>query len=86
MAEDAVAHSEATEAEAHTGHPTPYTYFKVAMTLAAITAAEVAVFYVDALGHGIIPVLVVLSVAKFALVALFVADTDDPGGRGVEEV
>jgi len=71
MAEDAVAHSGATEAETHAGHPTPYTYFKVAMTLAAITAAEVAVFYVDALGHGIIPVLVVLSVAKFALVALF---------------
>ena len=71
MAEDAVAHSGATESEVHTGHPTPFTYFKVAMTLVAITAAEVAVFYVEALGHGIIPVLVVLSVAKFALVALF---------------
>ena len=55
----------------HTGHPTPLTYFKVAMTLSIITAAEVAVFYVEGLGHGIIPVLVVLSAAKFALVAMF---------------
>jgi cytochrome c oxidase subunit 4 len=55
----------------HTGHPTPFTYFKVAMTLAAITAAEVGVFYIEDLGHGIIPILVVLSGVKFALVAMF---------------
>jgi caa(3)-type oxidase subunit IV len=55
----------------HTGHPTPRTYFKVAMTLVVITAAEVGVFYIEALGKGIIPILVVLSTAKFALVAMF---------------
>ena len=55
----------------HTGHPTPLTYFKVAMILLAITAAEVGVFYVEDLGKGIIPVLVVLSSAKFVLVAMF---------------
>ena len=53
------------------GHPTPLTYFKVAMILSAITAVEVAIFYVEDLGHGIIPILVVLSAAKFALVAMF---------------
>ena len=55
----------------HTGHPTPLTYFKVAMILVTITAIEVGVFYIEALGHGIIPVLAVLSTAKFALVAMF---------------
>ena len=58
-------------AGAPTGHPTPLTYVKVAMTLAAITTIEVAVFYVNWLGYGIIPVLTILSVAKFALVAMF---------------
>lgn len=56
---------------AHTGHPTPLTYFKVALTLSAITAAEVAVFYVEGLGHGIIPVLIIMSSVKFGLVAMF---------------
>ena len=54
-----------------TGHPTASTYFKIALILAAITAGEVVVFYIEGLGHGIIPVLVVLSGAKFALVAMF---------------
>ena len=57
--------------EVHTGHPTPATYFKVAMTLTVITAIEVAIFYVTWLRHGIIPILVVLSGVKFALVAMF---------------
>ena len=55
----------------HTGHPTPATYFKVAMTLVVITAIEVGIFYVEDLGIGIIPILTVLSAAKFALVAMF---------------
>ncbi len=69
MAEDT--HTQEGASEVHTGHPTPLTYFKVAMILSAITAAEVAVFYVEDLGHGIIPLLVVMSAAKFALVAMF---------------
>ena len=56
---------------AHTGHPTPLVYFKVAMILSAITAVEVGVFYIESLGKGIIPVLAILSVIKFALVAMF---------------
>lgn len=56
---------------AHTGHPTPLTYFKVAMVLVAITAAEVAIFYANWLSYGIIPILVILSVVKFMLVAMF---------------
>ena len=53
------------------GHPTPMTYFKVAITLSVITAIEVAIFYATWLGHGIIPILVVLSTVKFALVVMF---------------
>ena len=64
-------HQETSPGAVHTGHPTPLTYFKVAVTLSTITAAEVAIFYLDVLGHAIIPVLVVLSSAKFALVAMF---------------
>ena len=55
----------------HTGHPTPLTYFKIAMTLSVITAIEVGIFYLEGLGHWIIPILVILSGAKFALVVMF---------------
>ena len=63
--------TEAQGAAVDTGHPTPFTYFKVAMTLSIITADEVGIFYIENLGKGIIPILVVLSAAKFALVAMF---------------
>lgn len=62
---------ESAVGSAHTGHPTPITYFKVAMVLSFITAVEVGVFYLNWLGHGIIPVLVILSAIKFVLVAMF---------------
>ena len=52
-------------------HPKPLTYVIVAMTLAIITAIEVAIFYATGIGHAIIPVLVVLSAGMFALVAMF---------------
>ena len=57
--------------DVHTGHPTPLTYFKVAMALSAITGIEVAIFYVTWLGYGIIPVLAILSGVKLAMVAMF---------------
>ena len=52
-------------------HPSPMTYFAVAMILSVITAIEVIVFYFTWLGKGIIPILAILSGAKFALVAMF---------------
>ena len=54
-----------------TAHPTPKTYFIVAMILSLITAIEVGVFYLTWLGYGIIPVLAILSIAKFAMVTMF---------------
>ena len=59
------------EHDVHTGHPTPLTYFKVAMALVVITAFEVLLFLMNWLGHWIIPVLTILSVGKFALVVMF---------------
>ncbi len=55
----------------HTGHPTPATYFKVAMALAILTAVEVGIFYVTQIGYAIIPVLAILSIGKFALVVMY---------------
>ena len=52
-------------------HPTPATYAKIAITLAAITAFEVAIFYVEALMFIMVPIFLVLSAVKFAMVAMF---------------
>lgn len=52
-------------------HPTPRTYFMVALALSVITAIEVGIFYITGLGYGIIPILAILSAAKFALVVMF---------------
>ena len=72
MSQETEAHAQESPAETvHTGHPTPTTYVTVALTLVAITAIEVAIFYANWLGYGIIPILAILSGAKFALVAMF---------------
>ena len=52
-------------------HPTAFTYIRVATLLAILTAVEVAVFYVDALKPAFLPIFLILSVAKFALVVMF---------------
>ena len=41
------------------------------MILSALTAVEVAIFYITPLSYGIIPILAVLSIGKFALVVLY---------------
>ncbi len=55
----------------HSTHPTTYTYAKIAVVLAVITAIEVAIFYVDFLSGIFVPLLLALSILKFALVAMF---------------
>ena len=52
-------------------HPTPQTYLKVATLLVILTIVEVAVLYIDALRPAFLPLFLVLSVAKFCLVAMF---------------
>ena len=64
--------SEETSPEVvHTGHPTAGTYFKIAIILCVITAIEVGIFYIEDLGHWMIPILTILSLGKFALVAMY---------------
>ena len=57
-----------TSTARHRSHPKPRDYWTIAAILAVITAAEVAVTYVDALDAAVAPLLIVMSFAKFALV------------------
>lgn len=75
------AHAHAPAGEPSHAHPTPALYFKVALVLFVLTALEVMAFEAGqgGLGPGLRPViepivvelLLVLSAAKFALVAMF---------------
>ncbi|MEK7681750.1 MAG: cytochrome C oxidase subunit IV family protein [Chloroflexota bacterium] len=52
-------------------HPGPGKYILVGAALVMLTATEVAVYYIEALRGVLVPILLVLSAAKFALVVLF---------------
>jgi cytochrome c oxidase subunit 4 len=52
-------------------HPGPKEYVGIAVILTVLTAVEVAVFYVPSLRFALVPILLVLSGVKFALVAMF---------------
>lgn len=52
-------------------HPDAKTYFQIAVILGLITAAEVAVIYIEPFRPVLIPALLTMSAVKFALVALF---------------
>jgi cytochrome c oxidase subunit 4 len=51
-------------------HPGDGIYIKIALILGAITAAEVATFYVD-IGKAMVPALIVMMIAKFSIVAAY---------------
>ena len=53
------------------GHPGPGVYIVIALILGVMTAMEISVFYVQSLQSVLVPILIVLAMAKFALVALF---------------
>jgi len=58
-------------ADAPKAHPSNRTYVLIAVVLAVLTALEVMVFYVEALRPLLVPILMVLMVAKFCLVVGF---------------
>lgn len=62
-----------SEAQTHDegGHATVGFYWTIGIVLGIITALEVAVFYIPALHGVLVPVLLTLSAAKFALVVMF---------------
>jgi cytochrome c oxidase subunit 4 len=64
------AHEETVHGAGH-AHPSDLDYVKVAVFLAVITGAEVAMSYVDVSNKIFIPVLLVMMVVKFAVVALW---------------
>ncbi len=65
-------HTHETTHVDHThGHPTWRTYVVVGFILTAITAIEVAIFYIEALAGVLVPSLLILSALKFAIVVLF---------------
>jgi cytochrome c oxidase subunit 4 len=53
------------------GHPTWRTYVVIGVVLCVITGIEVAIFYIEALANLLVPLLLVLSAAKFVIVVLF---------------
>ena|SRR5205823_8354680 len=59
-----------TEVKEH-AHPTVDVYLRVAAALVILTVLEVGVFYVPAFRPVLVPVLLVLSAVKFALVVMF---------------
>jgi cytochrome c oxidase subunit IV len=59
------------EHAAHQAHATTGTYLRIAAVLVMITLVEVGVFYVPAFQGVLVPVLLVLSAIKFALVVMF---------------
>ncbi len=63
--------SASAEATHERAHPGPAVYVAVAVILAVLTAMELTVFYVQALRPVLVPVLLILAAAKFALVAMF---------------
>lgn len=52
-------------------HPSTAVYVIVAGFLIVLTVMELTVFYVPSLGPVLVPVLLILAAAKFALVAMF---------------
>ena len=52
-------------------HPTPARYTAIAVVLAVITIIEVAIVYQEFLRPVLLPILLILSAAKFAVVAMF---------------
>jgi cytochrome c oxidase subunit 4 len=52
-------------------HPSAGVYLRVATILAVLTAIEVAIFYMPAMQTWLVPLLLILSAAKFGLVAAF---------------
>ncbi len=65
------AHVPPTAHETAHEHPGAGTYVAIGLILTIITAVEVAVFYIPAM-HGVrVPILLVLSAAKFILVVMF---------------
>lgn len=61
---------EAHPSEDHSHASTSF-YWMIGGVLTIITALEVAIFYIPALAVALVPILLTLSTAKFAMVVMF---------------
>ena len=52
-------------------HPSPKEYIRIAIILGAVTAAEVAVYYIEGAREFLVPLLFLFSLIKFTLVVLW---------------
>ncbi|MGH7934391.1 MAG: cytochrome C oxidase subunit IV family protein [Candidatus Binataceae bacterium] len=72
MSEHALEHSHTPAHEAgETHHPGPLVYIVVAVALTILTAFEIGVFYAPFLQPVLVPLLIILAICKFVLVAMF---------------
>jgi len=55
----------------HPRHPSTREYVRIAIVLGVVTAAEVAIYYIEALEGLLIPLLFLFSFVKFSLVVLW---------------
>ncbi|HUQ40431.1 MAG TPA: cytochrome C oxidase subunit IV family protein [Acidimicrobiales bacterium] len=59
-----------TEVHGHGLHPTEKQYVVIGLILAALTSVEVGLYYVN-IGKANTPVLLILAIVKFAIVAMY---------------
>jgi cytochrome c oxidase subunit IV len=64
-------HTHATHHGAGQPHASWKVYVFIGLVLGIITAVEVAIFYIEVLAPVLVPILLVLSAAKFITVVLF---------------
>ena len=56
--------------DGHGSHSSPGLYWAIGGILTVITAVEVALFYIPAVGAALAPILLVLSASKFIMVVM----------------
>jgi cytochrome c oxidase subunit 4 len=67
--------TEAYAARRHRGrtvrHPSPKEYIRIALVLGVVTAAEVAIYYMESVRSLLVPMLFTFAAIKFCLVVLW---------------
>ena len=71
MSENVATAGHAAAAEHPSGHPGPALYALIALALVILTLMELAVYYVSFLQPVLVPILILLAIAKFFLVGGF---------------
>jgi cytochrome c oxidase subunit 4 len=62
---------DAPRARTRTHHPSTKEYVRIAVILGLVTAAEVAIYYVESIRDLLIPLLFLFALIKFSLVVLW---------------